>query len=94
MIADSEAELHSMAEYIGVPRRAYHGDHYDIGRSKRLMAVRAGAREVTQRQLAAMLWLAHNGQAMGEPETAVERMTAARAHLGDAVRGRRQALRR
>lgn len=88
MIADTEAELHAMAVRIGVPPRAHHGDHYDIARSKRTMALRAGAREVTQRQLAAMLWLWHNGQAMGEPQTAVERMTAARAALGRAVRGR------
>jgi Protein of unknown function (DUF4031) len=94
MIADSEAELHAMAERIGIPRRSYQGDHYDISRSKRAMAVRAGAREVTLRQLAAMLWLNHNGQPMGEPETAVERMMAARATLRDAARGRRQAMRR
>jgi len=89
MIADSESELHAMAHHIGIARRSYQGDHYDIGRSQRAIAVRAGAREGTQRQLAAMLWLAHNGQTMGQPETAIERMIAARAILRGAARGRR-----
>ena len=30
MIADTEAELHAMADSIGVARKWYQGDHYDI----------------------------------------------------------------
>lgn len=52
MIADTEAELHAMADRIGVARRWYQGDHYDIALSKRALAVAAGAVEVTLKQLA------------------------------------------
>lgn len=54
MIADNEDELHAMAQRIGVARRWYQGDHYDICMAKREMAVRLGAVEVTLRALAAM----------------------------------------
>lgn len=54
MIADSEDELHAMAARVGVARRWYQGDHYDICLAKRELAVRFGAVEVTLRQLAAM----------------------------------------
>ena len=52
MIADTEDELHDMADRIGVARRWYQGDHYDICLSKRALAVRFGAREITMRELA------------------------------------------
>ena len=42
MIADNEPELHSMAAQIGVARRWYQGDHYDISLGKRALAVRYG----------------------------------------------------
>lgn len=51
MIADTEEELHAMAECIGVARRWYQGDHYDIALSKRAAALAAGAQEITQREL-------------------------------------------
>lgn len=51
MIADTKAELHAMARRIGVARYWYQGDHYDICRSKRARAVRAGAIELTRMQL-------------------------------------------
>lgn len=55
MIADTEEELHAMAGRIGVARKWYQAlashPHYDICRSKRALAVAAGAREVTQREL-------------------------------------------
>ena len=47
MIADTEIELHAMADKIGVARHWYQGDHYDICMAKRALAVAAGAREVT-----------------------------------------------
>lgn len=61
MVADTEAELHEMADRIGVARRWFQGDralavpHYDICQSKRSLALKAGATEVTRRQLG--LWL-------------------------------------
>ena len=53
MIADTERELHEMADRIGVSRRWFQGDHYDICLSKRFMAVEFGAKEITWRELAA-----------------------------------------
>lgn len=51
MIADTDAELHAMAERIGVARRHFQGDHYDVCLAKRRLAVEAGAVEVTMRNL-------------------------------------------
>ena len=47
MIADSDAELHEMADKIGISRRWFQGDHYDICLSKRARAVAAGAVEIS-----------------------------------------------
>lgn len=54
MIADTEAELHAMADRIGVARKWHQGDHYDIALSKRALAVAAGAREITWRRAGMM----------------------------------------
>ena len=54
MIADSEAELHAMADKIGLARKWYQGDHYDIAWSKRHLAVAAGAVEITYRECGMM----------------------------------------
>lgn len=54
MVGDTEAELHEMARKIGVSRRHYQGDHYDICFSKRQLAVSLGAVETTVRELARM----------------------------------------
>lgn len=59
MIADSDAELHAMADRIGVARKWHqapptHDSHYDITQSKRELAIKAGALPITLRQLAAM----------------------------------------
>ena len=78
MIADTEAELHDMADRIGIARRWHQGDHYDVCLSKRALAVAAGAVEVTLRQLAAMAYLRRIGQPMGEPATAERRMLTER----------------
>lgn len=51
MSADTEKELHRMARRIGVARRWYQGDHYDICLSKRKLAVVLGAKEITQREI-------------------------------------------
>ncbi len=52
MIADTDDELHAMADAIGVARRWYQRDHYDICLSKRRLAISAGAAEITRRELA------------------------------------------
>lgn len=56
MIADTEDELLAMADRIGVARRwhQYPGtlrSHFDIALCKRAEAVKAGAQQVTQREL-------------------------------------------
>lgn len=55
LIADTENELHVMACKIGVSRKWYQGDHYDICLSKRQLAVEAGAKEITMQELAQMV---------------------------------------
>lgn len=54
MMADTEDELHEMADRIGIARRWYQGDHYDISKTKRALAVRFGAIEVSSRELVRM----------------------------------------
>lgn len=51
MLADSEDELHSMAARIGIRRKWYQGDHYDICLTKRIEAVKLGAIEIDRRRL-------------------------------------------
>ena len=55
MIADTPEELHAMARKIGVDQRWYQGDHYDITKSKRKLAVKAGAKEITWREAGKMM---------------------------------------
>lgn len=60
MIADSREELDAMAERIGVLRKwiQHPGtpkEHYDISLSKRSEAIAAGAKQITMRELAAMV---------------------------------------
>jgi hypothetical protein len=59
MIADNEDELHAMAARIGVARGWYHKagtprSHYDIDAAKRVLALEAGAIEITMRECAVM----------------------------------------
>lgn len=70
MIADTEDELHAMAGKIGVLRKWYQGDHYDITQTKKELAITAGAKSVTLRQLAFMAANRRAGHPMGTPETA------------------------
>lgn len=60
MLADSDEELLAMANKIGVARKWHQKpgtrySHFDICKSKRALAVQAGAIEVTVRQLGEML---------------------------------------
>lgn len=77
MIADSDAELHAMADLIGVARRWHqhppeHRDsHYDISLSKRAKAVAAGAAEITWRQAGAMTGRRRLTGELGSPDGAL-----------------------
>ncbi len=70
MIADDETELHKMANKIGVAQRWYQKDHYDICLSKRTLAVKYGAQEITKRQLGAMVLNRRTTGSLGNPTTA------------------------
>lgn len=48
-------ELHRMADLIGVARKWFQGNHYDIAKSKRALAVQAGAVEITRREAGRMM---------------------------------------
>lgn len=60
MLADTDEELHAMADAIGVARRWWQspaktsGSHYDIALTKRAAAVAAGAVEITWAVASAM----------------------------------------
>lgn len=61
MIADTTDELLAMADTIGVARKwLQHGgtyrEHFDICKSKRTLAVKAGAVEITWRELGFKVW--------------------------------------
>ena len=44
-------ELHAFAERLGIPRRAFQGDHYDVPEDYRLAAIDLGAEAVDARVL-------------------------------------------
>ena len=47
----SYAEVHAFAERLGLPPRAFDGDHYDLVEDRYADAVDAGARPVTSREI-------------------------------------------
>lgn len=47
----SYGELHDFADLVGIPRRGFQGDHYDIPASYRAQMIAAGAQEVESREL-------------------------------------------
>jgi len=52
MVSDvSLEELHGFAQELGIPRRAFQGDHYDVPEELRQDTVTAGAQEVESREL-------------------------------------------
>lgn len=78
LLADSEAELHAVAQRIGMKPEWYQGDHYDVSERRRVLAIKLGAVQISYLQASAMALLKRNGQPMGEPETARERYKAHR----------------
>lgn len=55
MIADTDDELHKMADRIGISRKWYQGDHYDISMLMRARALKYGARPVSMMELGRMI---------------------------------------
>jgi hypothetical protein len=49
------AELHAFAEALGVPRRGFDRDHYDIPAERYAAALWLGARPVSSREIVAAL---------------------------------------
>jgi hypothetical protein len=47
----SLAELHAFAEALGVPRRAFERDHYDVPSTRYAPALALGAQPVSSREL-------------------------------------------
>lgn len=79
MIADTPEELHAMADRIGVARRWFQGDHYDIAMIKRRLAVAAGAQQITWRQAGMMMSVVRLGWPMPKsPDMAQAAYLAAR----------------
>ena len=75
MLADTDAELHAMADKIGVARRWHqapprHDSHYDIAMSKRSLALAKGAIPITLRQASAMTLRRRATGELGDPATA------------------------
>lgn len=57
LISDvSYDELHLFAAELGVPRRAFERDHYDIPSHRYAEAVRAGAVEISSREVVRLLY--------------------------------------
>jgi hypothetical protein len=52
---ESYEELHAFAARLGVPRRAFERDHYDIPAHRHADAVAAGAIEVSSREVVRLL---------------------------------------
>ncbi|MDQ2727688.1 MAG: DUF4031 domain-containing protein [Actinomycetota bacterium] len=44
-------ELHEFAGRLGIPRRAFQGDHYDVPTEVRAAAIEAGASPIDSREL-------------------------------------------
>jgi len=71
MIADTDEELHLMADAIGANCKWFQGDHYDISIGKRILAIENGAIEITLRQCGIMVANKRRGWPMGTPDTCV-----------------------
>lgn len=73
LMADTDDELHAMADKIGVARRWFQDDHYDIAISKRAQAIEFGAVAITLREMAAYAWFKRIKGEVLTPADAVKR---------------------
>lgn len=77
MLADTDEELHSMADRIGIQRKWWQsphktsGSHYDIAISKRKLALEFGAIAISYRQAAAMNRRRAVEGVLGDPNEAI-----------------------
>ncbi|MBC9716530.1 DUF4031 domain-containing protein [Streptomyces sp. TRM66268-LWL] len=68
LVSDSSyEELHAFAARIGCPARAFERDHYDIPESRYADAVRAGAVEVSSREVVRLLTTSGLRRPKGRP---------------------------
>lgn len=77
LLADTDEELHEMAEKIGVARKWHqappkHDSHYDIAKTKKALALEHGAVAITWKQAGAMNGVRNLTGELGKPETAVQ----------------------
>jgi hypothetical protein len=79
MVATTEEELHAMADKIGVQRKWYQGDHYDVAQKMRNRAIEKGAVAVTMRQLGTMVACRRRTGILPEPITEHSQQRFARA---------------
>lgn len=78
MLADTDDELHAMADRIGVARRWHQKpgtvhSHYDICLTKRAIAVRFGAVEITTRETGMIVRRKRESLATNPPNAAPRR---------------------
>jgi hypothetical protein len=70
MFAHTDEELHQMADRIGLARRWFQGDHYDVSITLRKKALIHGAVEVTLRQSTLMRIAQRRGGILHPPAIA------------------------
>lgn len=83
MIADTDEELHAMADKIGINRKWHqlnkvYTSHYDICLSMRDRAVALGAIQITWKQAGAMCAIRRMTGELGNPSVSKEQYLAAR----------------
>jgi hypothetical protein len=84
MVSDvSYDELIAFADGVGIPRRGFQGDHYDIPEEYRSDMIAAGAVEVESRELLRRLRGAGLRLSPTERRTRTARSAAVEAQLGE-----------
>ncbi|KWA84208.1 hypothetical protein WL29_22880 [Burkholderia ubonensis] len=83
LLADTDDELHAMADRIGMARKWHQKpgtarSHYDIALSKKKLAIAAGAIAITWKQAGAMAARRRVTGSLGEPKDAIEWLLAYR----------------